>query len=185
MRLRQLLPVASLGLLAALLAHTASYGGSHVVGGSHHAALELLALAGVGGFIAVCAALAWLGAGRQSEGSVLAAAMRPLVPSFGSLLIGATSWFVAIESMEPAHLVHVPLLVIALALIAAAAMISFAATWFVRAIAAIAIAIASTTFARRLTTYSRRFEQRSSARRTDFVYRRFARPPPALTLLPI
>jgi hypothetical protein len=182
-RPRQLLPVASLGLLAALLAHTASYGGDHVVGGSHHMALELLALAGAGGFVAVCAALAWLGAGRQTDGSVLAAALRPLVPSFTSLLLGATAWFATIESMEPEHLVRAPIVVIALSLIAAAALISLAAKWFVHAIAAIAIAIAATTFARRLVTYSRRFERCSSARRTDFVYRRFARPPPTLGLL--
>jgi hypothetical protein len=178
-RLRQLLPLASLGLLAALLAHTASYGNDHVVGGSHHMALDLLALAGAGGFVMVCAALAWLGAGRQSDGSVLAAALRPLVPSFGGLVLSAASWFAAIESMEPEHLMHAPILVIALALIAAAGLISFAAGWFVRAIATIAIAIAlGTSFARRPVTYRRRFEHRSSARRTHFVYRRFARPPP-------
>jgi hypothetical protein len=181
-RLRQLLPVASLGLLAALLAHTASYGNDHVIGGSHHAALELLALAGGGGFVIVCAALAWLSAGRQTDGSVLAAALRPLVPSFGSLLVAGTLWFVAIESIEPEHLVEAPIVLIALCLIAAAGMISLAASWFVRVIAAIAIAITATTFARRLVTYSHRAPQRSSARGSDFVYRRFARPPPGVML---
>jgi hypothetical protein len=182
-RLRQLLPVASLGLLAALLAHTASYGNDHAIGGSHHAALELLALAGVGGFVVVCAAVAWLGAGRQTDGSVLAATLRPLVPSFGSLLAAGTLWFATIEGLEPEHLTQAPLLLIGLCLIAAAAVISLATSWFVRAIAAIAIAIVSATFARRLVTYSRRTEQRSSARCSNFVYRRFARPPPMLGLL--
>jgi hypothetical protein len=182
-RLRQLLPAASLGLLAALLAHTASYGDSHVIGGAHHVALELLALAGAGGFVMLVAALAWLGAGRHADGSVLAAALRPLVPGPGSLLVSTTFWFVAIESVEPEHAVHAPILLIACCLIAAAASVSFAAKWFVHAVATIALAIAHPTFARRPATYSRRFEQHSSARRTDFVYRRFARPPPMLGLL--
>lgn len=179
-----MLPAASLGLLAALLAHAASYGSAHVVGGAHHVALELLALAGGGGFAAVVSALAWLGAGRQADGSVLAAALRPLVPSLASLLVSATFWFAAIESLEPEHATRAPILLIALCLVLAATIIALAAKWFVCAVAAIALAISHLTFARRLVTYSRRFKQRSSARRTDFVYRRFARPPPGLMLLP-
>jgi hypothetical protein len=177
-RLRQLLPAASLGLLAALLAHTACYGNAHVAGGAHHVALELLALAGGGGFVALITALAWLGAGRHADGSVLAAALRPLVPSPPSLLVSATFWFAAIERIEPEHVTRAPILVIALCLTIAAAIIALATTWFVRVIAAVAIAIATLTFARRLVSYRRRFEHVSSARRTDFVYRRFARPPP-------
>ncbi len=181
-RLRQLLPAASLGLLAALLAHTASYGNTHVAGGAHHVALELLALAGGGGFVAVITVLAWLGAGRQANGSVLAAALRPLIPGLGSLLVSATLWFAAIESIEPEHATRAPLLVIALCLGLAAAVIALAAKWFVHAIATIAIAIATLTFARRPVTFRRRFEHVSSARRAAFVYRRFARPPPGVML---
>jgi hypothetical protein len=184
-RLRQLLPAASLGLLAALLAHTASYGNDHIAGGTHHVALELLALAGVGGFAVVVAALAWLGATRLATGSVLAARLRPLVPSIGSLLVSSTFWFASIEGIEPEHATRAPILVIACCLALAAAAISLAAKSFVQAIAAIAIAIADLTYARRLVTYSRRFARVSSARRIDFVYRRFARPPPGVMLLPI
>jgi hypothetical protein len=183
-RLRQLLPAASLGLLAALLAHTASYGNAHVVGGAHHMVLELLALAGGGGFAVVVASLAWLGAGRQADGSVLAAALRPLVPSLAGLLVSATLWFAAIEGLEPEHATRAPILLIALCLALAAIVLVAAARTFVRAIAAIAIAIVHLAFERRPVTYSRRFEQRSSARRTDVVYRRFARPPPGV-MLPI
>jgi hypothetical protein len=184
-RLRQLLPAASLGLLAALLAHTASYGNDHLAGGSHHVALELLALGGVGGFAVVAASLAWLGAARFATGSVLAAGLRPLVPSIGSLLVSSTFWFATVECIEPEHATHAPIAVIALCLGLAALLIALAAQWFVQAIAAIVIAIAHTTFARRLVTYSRRFERVSSAHRIDFVYRRFARPPPGVMLLPI
>lgn len=184
-RLRQLLPPASLGLLAALLAHTASYGDSHVAGGAHHMTLELLALGGVGAFVAVAGALAWFGAGRQADGSVLAATLRPLVPSVGSLFAGASLWFAAIESMEPERATPAPLLLIAICLIAAAILVALAARWFVRAIAAIVLAIVHLAFARRPVTYRRRFEHVSSARRATFVYRRFARPPPGAMLLPV
>ncbi|MGB6985659.1 MAG: hypothetical protein WBD74_06760 [Candidatus Aquilonibacter sp.] len=183
MRLRQLLPVASLGLLAALLAHTASYGSDHVVGGSHHVALELLALAGAGSFGMVVAGLAWLGAGRHADGSVLAAAVRPLLPSLASLLASATLWFALIESIEPEHVTQAPIPLIGLCLFAASALIALAAKWFVAAVAAmVALAIITLAFAPRAASYRRRFEHVSSARRTDFVYRRFARPPPGVML---
>jgi hypothetical protein len=184
-RPRQLLPAASLGLLAALLAHTASYGGDHVAGGTHHVALDLLALGGAGGFAVAVAALAWLGSARFANGSVLAAGLRPLVPSIGSLLISSTIWFATIERLEPEHATQAPIAVIAFCLGLAAMVIALAAKWFVRAIAAVVIAIANLTFARRLVTYSRRFERISSARPIDFVYRRFARPPPSVMLLPV
>jgi hypothetical protein len=184
-RLRQLLPAASLGLLAALLAHAASYGNDHIAGGSYHVALDLLALGGVGGFAVVVASLAWLGAPRLANGSILAAGLRPLVPSVGNLLISSTFWFSAIEGLEPEHATRAPIVVIAFCLALAATVISLAATWFVQAIAAAVIAIANLTYARRLVTCSRRFERVSSARRIDFVYRRFARPPPGVTLLHI
>ena len=180
-----MLPPASLGLLAALLAHTASYGGSHVAGGAHHLTLELLALGGVGAFVAVVGALAWLGAGRQADGSILAAALRPLVPGVGSLFVSATFWFAAIESIEPERATPAPLFLIAICLIAAAVLVALAARWFVRTVAAIVFTIVRLTFVRRPVTYNRRFEQRSSARRIDFVYRRFARPPPGVMLLPV
>ena len=177
-----MLPAASLGLLAALLAHTASYGSDHLAGGSHHVALDLLALGGAGGFVVLLAALAWLGAGRQADGSILAAALRPLVPGFGSLLVSASCWFAMIERIEPEHAMRAPIALIALCLVVAAAIIALVAAWFVRAVAAIAIAFAHLTFARRPVTYRRRFEHVSSARRTAFVYRRFARPPPGVML---
>ena len=183
-RLQQLLPVASLGLLAALLAHMASYGSDHVAGGTHHTALELLALGGAGGFVLLVAALAALGASRHADGSILAAALRPFVPSFGGLFASATLWFALIESIEPEHAYEAPVLVVGLCLFAASALITFAAKWFVAAVAAIAVAAVHLTFERRPVTYRRRFDHVSSAHRIDFVYRRFARPPPGL-MLPI
>ncbi|HTV92367.1 MAG TPA: hypothetical protein VMG98_06590 [Verrucomicrobiae bacterium] len=185
MRLRQFPAVAILGLLASLAAHAASYGGDHVAGGAYHGALVLLALVGVGGFVVSVAALAWLGVRRHADGSILAAALRPLVPPVAALAASASLWFGAIESLESPHIWHASLLVIGLFLIAASVLINLASRALVRAIAAIVVAIARPSFARRPVCYRRRFAHRSSARRTYFVYRRFARPPPSSMLLPV
>jgi hypothetical protein len=184
-RLRQFPAVAILGLLASLAAHAASYGGNHEAGGAYHTVLELLALAGVGGFLVSVTALAWLAVRRRADGSVLAATLRPLVPPVAGLAVSASLWFAAIESLEPAHLWHASLVLVAIFLIAASLLINLASRALVRAIAAIAIAIASAPFARRPVCYRRGFTHRSSARRTRFVYRRFARPPPSPMLLPV
>jgi hypothetical protein len=184
-RLRQLPGVAILGLVASLLAHLASYGGNHEAGGAYHRTLELLALGGVGVFVASVAALAWLGTRRQADGSILAAALRPLVPPAAALAFSASLWFAAIESLEPQHLWHASILVVALCLIVASLLVTLVARAIVRAIAAVVFAIAREPFLRRPCCYRRRFVHRSSARRAAFVYRRFARPPPGLMLLPV
>ena len=184
-RARQLPGLAILGLLASLLAHTASYGGNHELGGAFHTTLELLALVGAGAFAASIGALAWVGARRQAQGSILAAALRPLVPSAGSLMVSAGLWFVLIESLEPEHLWHASLLVVTLCLVAASLLVAFTARTLLRAVAAIVLAIARLPFVRRPVCYRRRFTHRSSARRAVFVYRRFARPPPGPMLLPV
>ena len=182
---RQLPGLAILGLLASLIAHAASYGGNHELGGAYHATLELLALVGAGAFAASIGAFAWLGARRYAEGSILAAALRPLVPSPGALAVSAGLWFGLIESLEPEHPWHASLLVVAVCLILASLLVAFAARALVRAVAAIVLAIARQPFVRRPVCYRRRFAHRSSARRAAFVYRRFARPPPGPMLLPV
>lgn len=185
-RPRQLPGLAILGLLASLLAHAASYGGSHEVGGGYHGAVELLALTGAGLLLTLTGSLAWIGARRYANGSVLAASLRPLLPSFPALLASSTLWFATIEGFEPAHVYEAPFLLIGLALVAAAAFVTFAARRLLQAIAAFAFAIAARPFIRRPACYRRRFAHRSSARRSAFVYRRFARPPPGVMLpLPV
>jgi hypothetical protein len=184
-RLRQFPAVALLGLLASLAAHAASYGGSHEAGGAYHTALQLLAVAGVGAFVVSLAALAWLGVRRRADGSVLAASLRPLVPPVAALAISASAWFAVIESLEPSHAWHASFVLVALFLVAASVLINLAGRALVRAIAAFAVAIARAPFARRPVCYRRRFASCSSARRTLVVYRRFARPPPSLMLLPV
>ncbi len=175
---------ALLGLLVALLAHSASYGNDHVAGGAYHTMLELLALLGVGAFVLLAAALAWSGAQRHADGSVLAAGLRPLVPHPWLMAATGALWFATIEGLEPGHVWHAPLLLIAICLALAAALIAFLARALVDALAQIAFAIAARPFARRPLHKRRRFSPRSSARRVAFAYRRCVRPPPALMLLP-
>jgi hypothetical protein len=181
-RLRQFPAVAILGLLASLAAHAASYGGDHQAGGAYHTTLLLLALAGVGGFVVSLGALAWIGARRQADGSILAAALRPLVPPVAALAVSASLWFLMIESLEPTHVWHASVALVTLLLVAASLLINLASRALVRAIAAIVVAIARAPFLRRPVCYRRRFAHRSSARRTCFVYRRFVRPPPGVML---
>jgi hypothetical protein len=182
-RLRQLPPVTLLGLLAALLAHTAGFGNDHAAGGPYHGILSLLALLGVGG-VAVCAvAWAWAGA-RQADGSVLAARLAPLSPRTPLLALSATLWYVGIERCEGPHVVHPAPLLVAVMLLAAAWLVATATRAFVRAIARIVLAFATHAFAQRAISARRVFTRPSSARRTAFINRRLARPPPAVMHVP-
>lgn len=182
-RLRRLPLVASLGLLVALLAHAAAYGSDHVAGGHYHTALTLLALAGLGGFAALSAGFAWLGA-RQADGSVLARALEPLLPGFAGTAASGVTWFALIERIEPEHHYHAPLVLITAALAVAAWIIAAGCRAFAKAVASIAIAFVARAFAPRTISTRRIFTRPSSARRTAFVYRRFVRPPPAVMTLP-
>ncbi len=184
-RLRQFPAVAILGLLASLLAHAAIYGGDHVAGGAYHSSLMVLALVGVGGFVVAIAVLAWFGARRRADGSILASALRPFVPPVAALVASSSVWFATIESLESEHSWNASLVTVALFLIAAGLLINMASRALVRAIAEIAVAIVRTPFARRPACYRRRFTHRSSARRVYFIYRRFARPPPGSMLVPV
>jgi hypothetical protein len=183
-RTRQLPGVALLGLLVALLAHTTSYGGSHVAGGAYHTTIELLAVAGAGAFVVLAACLAWLGARRHADGSILAASIRPLVPSLWAMMTSGALWFFTIESLEPEHPWHAPLFLVALCLLAAAMLVALVSRVLVDAIAETVFAISALPFDRRPVYRRRQLLPRSSARRVAFVYRRCVRPPPAV-MLPI
>jgi len=181
-RPRRLPGVALLGLLTAILAHTAAYGNNHTLGGSYHMALELLALVGTGTLAMAVAALAALGA-RHADGSVLAAALARLCPGLVELAASGAVWFAAIETLEPEHPMKAPLALIVLALAVSAFLVSLATRSFVQAIAALALAIVTQRFVRRPVTYRRRFTRPSSARRTAFINRRYIRPPPITVTL--
>ena len=175
--LRQLPGLASLGLLAALLAHEASYGGSHEAGGLYHATLVLTALAGAGGFALLAAALAIGGSRTTADGSVVAAMLRPILPATPALLAASTTWFALIELIEPQH-AGLPAAVVAVALILATAVVSALARGIVAQIARVVFAFVTASHRKRAGFVQRFFAPPPSARAVAFAYRRFARPPP-------
>jgi hypothetical protein len=178
---RQLPGIALLGLLAALLAHTVSYGAQHEAGGVYHTVLLLTAIAGAGGFAMVTALLVAFGS-RHGDGSVLAASLRPALPSTVQLTVAASAWFALIETAEPHHVVTSPL-AIAAALILASLVICCSARRTISALASIVFCIIAAAHRKRAAAARYVFAPRPSARAVAFAYRRFARPPPAFVLL--
>jgi hypothetical protein len=176
MTLRQLPGTVLLGLLAALLAHTADYGGSHEAGGLYHTAFVLVALAGAGSFALLATVLGAL-AGRQGDGSLLAARLRPMIPRTPALLLGATGWFATMEALEPRH-TAAALAVVAISLLLASVVLRIFTRWLVRAIAQVAFIVFAAPHHARVFFAERCFALRPSVRTASFVYRRFARPPP-------
>jgi hypothetical protein len=180
-KLRELPGTLILGLLASLLAHAASFGGDHAVGGPFHEALSSLALAGGLGFALLLGLAAWSKTARLAQGSVLAARLGPLVPSAASVTAFATPAFFAIEALEGRH-APVIIGVVLVALAISSFVVAKLAQLFVRAIAHLVVAIASHAFAPRLPYFIRRASARPRICSTRFTYRRFARPPPRMML---
>jgi hypothetical protein len=174
---RQLPGIASLGLLAALLAHTACYGGDHAVGGPYHTALLLAAIGGVGLVALAAGTLALMGARRHADGSILASELRSGIPGPVALMASGAAWFAAIETLEPHH-ASAPLAAVAVAIAIAAVAIAWAARALIDAVAQVAFAIGSSPFHKRTAFRRHQFSPPSSARAVAFAYRRFARPPP-------
>jgi hypothetical protein len=116
----------ALGLVAALLAHTAAYGGSHAMGGVYHGALLGLSEIAVVFSTVAALAMAWSGARRVANGSVLAARLRDFLPGWTPIAASALGWFVLAEHLEPHH-AEAPLLVLG-------ALLAFA-SWLVLAVA--------------------------------------------------
>lgn len=167
----------ALGLLAALAAHAALYGGGHVVGGAFHALLVQSALAAFAGLAFFFGAVAWSGSRGVADGSVLAARLRERLPNLGALLASGTLWYAAVEAAEPRHGGPVP--VAALIGIAAAAwLVLRVARALTGLIAGAVFAILRISFSGRAPSWRRRPYVRPAQRRTPCVRRRFARPPP-------
>ena len=166
-----------LGLLASLVAHAAAFGDGHAVGGAFHESLATAALAaGVGLFVGF-GALAWIGAGRHAEGSVLASRLEARLPRPVGLTAASTVWLSVGEMLEGPHL-GAPALTLALSVAAAAALVYVLAVGIVRLLAGIAIAIRATTFAPRVPFRTRRAYVLIVAAPSGHAGRRFARPPP-------
>jgi hypothetical protein len=167
----------ALGLLASLVAHAALFGGGHTLGGASHALVVSLATAAFVGFIVCFAGLAWVGAGRIADGTILARTLLARLPSMLPIAIAAIACYATIESIEPAH--HTMDSAAALlALVAAAWLVRALAAGAIRLLAGGAIAIRRHPFALRALVRLRVgpapvvLSQRAPRRR------RFARPPP-------
>lgn len=177
MRPRELAGALALGLPAALLGHTVAYGGSHSVGGSFHGVLVGLTVAAAAAMLFGAACLAWTGAGRILQGSVLAARIEEYLPGWTASTIAAGLWFTLAEHVEPRHDALSPLILIA-ALALSAWILLLLAHFVLSLLAAIAIAVRAAvhvTF-----TPSPRLHL-SAAPRAHYLLRavrHYARPPP-------
>lgn len=179
MRARELPAAAALGLLASLLAHTAAYGGGHAMGGSYHSAIVAAAAAAALAAFVSATSLAWAGAGRARDGSILAARLRSVLPSWSSLVLFATAWFALGERIEAHHDGAAPLL-IALALAACAWLVLACVRALLAFLAEIVIAIRAGAFAPRSPSLHRTLARATPIVRTLLLaHRRYARPPPS------
>ena len=177
MTLREIPGALALGLLASLVAHTALYGGDHVVGGAYHSLLFELATAGAGAFVALLAALAWTGSRLAAQGSVLSARMGSRLPGLGPLIASTGLWFSLIERAESDHWAA-GILVTVVCLVAAAWSLLMLARGAARLLAGAVIAIFRAPSAARTPAWLRAEPPRPLARRSPPLRRRFARPPP-------
>jgi hypothetical protein len=151
------------------------------MGGSYHALLLQVALAGTIGLLTVLAALAWSAAPHIPEGSVLAARLSDRLPSFGPTLAAATLWFALAETVEPQH-AGAPFVGMILSLFLASWMIGVLARAIVAALASLVISVSRLIFTSRSPSWTRRAQPQPLARRAPCARRRFARPPPIAIL---
>lgn len=166
-----------LGLPVALLAHLATYGNEHLIGGSAHGLLIevgylLAALAGIG-----LLAASLLSSRSAGSGSMMAARLAAYLPGGLSLGLCALAWFLGIERCESPAFGIDPL---TLVWIAAFAFVAYrGARAAARAVASLVVAWSAPARAARDGIGSRRFAYAAPAVASrGHVRRRFARPPP-------
>jgi hypothetical protein len=179
--LRKVPGALALGLLASLAAHASLYGVGHAMGGAYHALILQAALAATLSLAFFFGALAWTESGGGAVGSVLAARLRERLPPLAGILLAATAWYGAAEAVEPHHASALPIAVL-VALALAAWLVLRLAQALIAALAGVVIAILRASFSPRTPLWKRRPRSRPLARRTHWVRRLFARPPPIATL---
>lgn len=174
---RELPGALALGLLASLAAHGASFGSQHQVGGAYHGLLALAATAVAVAGLFVVGALAWGGAGRTADGSILGARISSLLPRTFPVLCFAAAWFGLVEWTEGAH-PGGSALAIGLSLAAASWLVCAIARAALRCIAHAVVAIRRLRFASPRATTIVDASKRLYLYETPDRSRRFARPPP-------
>ncbi len=132
------------------------------------------------GFFTACTVLIATGVGR-ADGSIVSARLTQRLPAPTLLFATTALWFSICELLEPHHAVASPLaIVVALAL--AALLMRLFATALLAALTRIVIAIVRQSFSSRTPRWAPQPRQRPLARRLLCSRRRFARPPPAVSL---
>ncbi len=174
LRAPRMLTAAALGLPSALLAHAMVFGSDHAAAGAMHTA----ALAGACFmFFAVAALCAQRVA---TQGSVIGARLRAVLPSIPSIAASASLWFALMESLEAAH---APALLLSIAaLVLAAAIVQLAARCIGTLIGdAVLALIAFCVTAERALGHALQAPVVLVAVSSAHTGRRFSRPPPALS----
>jgi hypothetical protein len=175
--LRKVPGALALGLLASLAAHAALFGGTHLMGGAYAGLLVETASAGCFGFVLCFAALAWSGSRLTAEGTILATRLRERLPGAPAVFTSASLWYIVAEAVEPHHAAVAPAVVIITLAIAAWLTLRLARA-VLSVLARAAIEIQRVTFTPRAPSWKRRLRLRPLHRRSLWVRRRFARPPP-------
>jgi len=147
------------------------------MGGTYHAMLMQTALAGVIAMVALFVSLAWSAANGAADGSIVAARLREGLPGFVGVFLPTALWFAAAEAIEPHHEAASPI-ALALALALAAAILLKLAQALIGVLAGAAIAVRHSCFAPRTPVWKRRSAAVVIVRRTVWLRRLFARPPP-------
>jgi hypothetical protein len=166
-----------LGLPVALLAHVATYGNEHLIGGSAHALLIEVGfvLATLAGVVSIAACL--LSSASAESGSVLAARLSTYLPGWFPLALCALGWFLGIERCESAVFAVAPLTL--LWLTGFAFLAARGARAAARAIATLAVAWFAPARSARAGIHNLRFAYVAPpVASRGHVRRRFARPPP-------
>ncbi|MDH2910361.1 MAG: hypothetical protein PXZ07_09685 [Candidatus Eremiobacteraeota bacterium] len=166
------------GLLGAVGAHALVFGHGHQLGGTLHGELIDLLFAAAAFAALVVVAKALCGDRHCADGTAIAAALRSALPSIPATVLTAGSWFAAIESCERAH--AMPMLAIALAIVAVCAVLIGGARLGVRALRAARLFFLGilSTHASPTARPRRRAPQRLRARSVALRRHLFSRPPP-------
>ncbi|MBV8498739.1 MAG: hypothetical protein JO003_05755, partial [Candidatus Eremiobacteraeota bacterium] len=140
-----------------------------------------VAMAGALSLVVGLSALAWSAAGVTPDGSVLAARLNDRLPGLTVLAAAAAIWFGIAETIEPHHAGAAPWAIL-IALATVAWVVRQIAIFAVTLLARVVFAIARLVFSPRAPRWTRR--SRTLAPRLPLFgeRRRFARPPPIVSL---
>ncbi len=179
-KLRELPGALALGIPVAILAHTVLFQDGHQLGGPLQGVFLGAAVAASVGVVVLFAALALVSAKTAATtGSLLAARLSAWLPGAWLLAATALGWYIAIECSETDGHAPAPFFAMAIALVACALAIRWAAQFVLGAIASVTLAAHVRPFAGRPRAFApRRPEPILAAAGRVAAYRRFARPPP-------